>query len=68
MTSKQFCAALDMLKLTQTGAAKILDANDRTVRRWASDERSVPKQVGILLRLMLHGVITPADIEASHDK
>lgn len=67
MTANQFRAALDRLELTQTSAAKILDANDRTVRRWASDERSVPVQVGILLRLMVSGKITPADVESAHE-
>lgn len=67
MTANQFRAALDRLKLSQLGAARLLDANGRTVRRWATEERSVPVQVGIILRLLLRGKITPADIEAAHD-
>jgi hypothetical protein len=64
MTSKQYQAALDRLKLSQLGAARLFGADGRTSRRWASGERSVPPQIAILLKLMLAGKITPKDIEA----
>ena len=35
MTSDQFRKALDRLKLSQLGAARLFGSNDRTVRRWA---------------------------------
>jgi hypothetical protein len=63
MTAKQYQAALDRLKLSQLGAARLFGADGRTSRRWASGERSVPPQVAILLKLMLAGKITAADIE-----
>lgn len=67
MTSKQFSAALDRLKLSQLGAARLFKANDRTARRWAIGERSVPEPVAILLRLLLAKKISVQDIEAAHD-
>lgn len=66
MTAKQFSAALDRLGLSQLGAARIFKANGRTARRWALGERSVPEPVAILLRLMLAGKISVADIESAH--
>lgn len=65
MTPKQFQAAIDRLGLSQVGAAKLVGADPRTARRWASGERSVPEPVAILLRLMLAGKITASDIEAA---
>lgn len=64
MTAKQFQAALDRLGLSQVGAARLLGADPRTARRWALDERSVPESVAIILRLMLAGKISAADVEA----
>ena len=66
MTAKQFRDALDRLKLSQLGAAKLFQSNDRTVRRWAIGERAVPVTVAIMLKLMLAGKITEADIKAVH--
>lgn len=63
MTANQFRAALDRLKLSQLGAAKLVGADPRTARRWALDEAAVPACVAILLRLMLAGKITVKDIE-----
>jgi len=64
MTANQFRTALDRLKLSQLGAARLFQSNERTVRRWAIGERSVPITVGIMLKLMLAGKITAADIES----
>lgn len=63
MTAKQYQAAIDRLGLSQLGAARLFGADGRTSRRWASGERSVPETVAILLRLLLAGKITAADIE-----
>ncbi len=65
MTAKQFQAAIDRLGLSQVGAARLVGADPRTARRWALGERSVPKSVAIILRLMLAGKITADDIENS---
>lgn len=61
MTANQYRAALDKLGLTQVGAARLLGVADRTSRRWA--EEGVDGTAAILLRLMLAGKITAADIE-----
>ena len=64
MTAKQFKDALDRLKLSQLGAGRLFGAeSERTPRRWASGERSVPNPVAILLRLMLAGKVSVEDVE-----
>jgi hypothetical protein len=65
MTANQFRAALDRLKLSQLGAARLVGADPRTARRWALGERNIPGCVAILLRLLLAGKITTGDIEAA---
>jgi hypothetical protein len=64
VTSKQFRAALGRLGLSQLGAGRLFKADGRTVRRWALGERDVPACVAIVLRLMLAGKITAADVES----
>lgn len=64
MTANQFRAAIGRLDLSQVGAAKLVGADPRTARRWALGERSIPECVAILLRLLLAGKITVADVEA----
>ena len=44
---------LEELDLTQVGAAKFLGVDERTGRRWASDERPVPQAVSMLLETMV---------------
>jgi hypothetical protein len=63
MTPTQFRSALDRLGLSQLGAARLFRADGRTARRWALGERTVPKTVAILLKLMLAEKITAADID-----
>lgn len=64
MTANQFRSALSRLDLTQVGAARLFRVDERTSRKWAAGDRSVPAPVQILLRLMLSGKLTAADIEA----
>lgn len=61
MTANQYRSALDRLGLTQVGAARLFGVNEATSRRWAAG--GVHGTVEILLRLMLAGKITQADIE-----
>lgn len=61
MTPDQYRAILEKLGLTQLGAARLLDVNERTSRRWA--EHGVTGMGAILLRLLVRGRITPDDIE-----
>jgi hypothetical protein len=63
VSAAQFRAALDRLGLSQLGAARLFQSNDRTVRRWAIGERSVPIGIVIVLRLMLANKITVKDVE-----
>jgi hypothetical protein len=65
MTEKQFRAAIARLELSQARAAQLVGADPRTGRRWALGERPVPTCVGILLRLLIAGKITIADVEDS---
>jgi DNA-binding transcriptional regulator YiaG len=64
MTPQQYSAAIKQLGLSQRRAALLLGVNDRTSRRWALGEAQIREPVAILLRLMLVGKITMADIEA----
>lgn len=64
MTANQFRSALSRLDLSQVGAARLVGADPRTARRWALGERPIPDCVAILLRLMLAGKLTAADIDA----
>jgi transcriptional regulator with XRE-family HTH domain len=67
VTHQQFRSALARLGLSQARAAQLVGADERTGRRWALGERSVPQSVAVLLQLLLAGKITIADIEASSD-
>ena len=70
MTANEYRAALDRLGLTQTGAAWLFRADERTSRRWANNERSVQPGVLILIELLLSGAICVEDLEhiASHHR
>ena len=63
MTATQFRAALDRLNLSQLGAARLFGTGERTPRRWALGERSVPPAIAILLRLLIARKISAADID-----
>jgi hypothetical protein len=45
MTANEYRAALARFGLTQTGAARLFRADERTSRRWASGDRAVPPTV-----------------------
>lgn len=63
MTSQQYRAALKKLDISQQGAARLFKLGFRTSRRYALNEAKVPESIAILLRLMLAGKISAADIE-----
>ena len=65
MTANQFRSALDRLSLTQAGAARLVGVDERTARRWALGERSMPEPVAILLRLLMARKITAEDVESA---
>lgn len=49
MTPDELRAELARLGLSQTGAARALRVNEKTVRRWATGEIPVPFAVALLL-------------------
>ena len=62
MTANQYRAALDRLKLSQVGAARLLRVNEATSRRWA--RYGVEGTAALLLALLRDGKVTPDDIES----
>jgi hypothetical protein len=60
MTPAQYRHAIAHLGLSQVAAARLLGIGDRTSRRWA--RYGIHGTSEILLRLLLTGRITPADI------
>jgi len=59
----EFARVLDATGITQSHASRLFRVTQRHVRRWRHADRPVPVGVDILLRLMVTGVITLADIE-----
>jgi DNA-binding transcriptional regulator YiaG len=53
MTALQFRAMLKRLKLSQRGAARLFEVDERTSRRWALGERKVPENVAVKLKEMV---------------
>jgi hypothetical protein len=62
MTSNQYRKALAEINLTQVGFSRLIGIGERTAQSYALDETPVPNPVAILLRLMMHGIITEEDI------
>ena len=52
MTPDEFRAALAALGLSQVAAAKALESDERSVRRWIAGDRKVPGPVRVALRCM----------------
>lgn len=52
LSADEFREALDALGLSQLAAAKALEVDARTVRRWALGEREIPGPVRVALRCM----------------
>jgi transcriptional regulator with XRE-family HTH domain len=52
MTPEEYRAALEALDLTQAQAAKLMEVDERTSRRWALGERAIPGSVSLALELM----------------
>jgi transcriptional regulator with XRE-family HTH domain len=63
VTGKQVRALLAKANLTQRGAARLFRTNERTIRRYAAGERSLPDDIFINLRRLASGQITVQDIE-----
>jgi hypothetical protein len=53
MTHTQYRAALAALGLTVVGAARLLDVDERTSRRWAMGDRPIPGTVARFLSFLI---------------
>jgi len=62
MDSEELSNILIKLNLTQAAASRLLGYDDRTMRRWTGGERSVPKAIAIILRLMAAGKVSANEI------
>jgi DNA-binding transcriptional regulator YiaG len=49
MTPDAFRSHLSRLGYSQAGFARLMDVDERTVRRWGTDETPIPKSVRMLL-------------------
>jgi hypothetical protein len=59
----QYRKYLNVLELSQQRAAKMLEIDPRTSRRYALKERPIPEAINIVLRLMLKYRLTADDID-----
>jgi hypothetical protein len=66
MTPKRYAEVIEKLGLSQVGAAKFLDYDPRTSRRWISGEQEVPMVVAMLLELMVKTKSKPPKVEERH--
>jgi DNA-binding XRE family transcriptional regulator len=66
MTANEFRAALAEFGLTQQACARFLGAGERSVRRWATEDGTVPRSVVLVFALMARYGLTPEDVRAAH--
>lgn len=66
MTAAEYRAALEQVGLTLSSASKFFQTDERTTRRWASDDdrKEVPRAVAVTLRLMAKYGLSPNDVTA----
>ncbi|PZQ10942.1 MAG: hypothetical protein DI565_18920 [Ancylobacter novellus] len=64
MTPAEYRAALEEVGLTLSSASKFFQTDERTTRRWASDDdrKDVPRAVAMTLRLMAKYGLSPNDV------
>ena len=68
MTPTEFRVCLDLLAWSQRGLARLLDLDDRLVRRWASGANEVPEDVaGWLTTLAAFHAKYPAPLNGGRD-
>ncbi|WP_065755220.1 hypothetical protein [Bradyrhizobium paxllaeri] len=69
MTAEQFQAALDSLGVTHGGFGRLVDLNERTVRRMANNEREVMQSIAMLIWLIeKYDVTLPKLLKLMSDK
>ena len=66
MTANQFRALLVRADLSQRGASRMFNVNERTVRRWALGEISVPEEIAADLTDLAAGKTTFKAIETCY--
>lgn len=54
MTGGQLQRLLDLAGLTQRGAAKELDINERTMRKYVAGDASIPRAIEYALRWIIY--------------
>ena len=64
MTPAEYRAALAEVGLSPSSASKFFQTDERTTRRWASDDggKEVPHAVAVTLRLMAKYRLSPNDV------
>src|SRR5262245_47084236 len=63
VVSTEFAAALAAFGIKQRSAAQWFRTSERNIRRWKSGTRKTPPGVAVVVRLMLAGKVTIADVE-----
>jgi hypothetical protein len=61
-SNRKYRKALEELRMTQRGAARFLDIDERTSRRYFAGHLEVPTSVTMLLTLMLEKQFTPEGV------
>ena len=61
MDAKQYRAAIESLRLNRRKAARFLGIDGSSSQRYAEGKFPVPEQVAMLLSVMLHLQISPAE-------
>jgi hypothetical protein len=67
MATRWCVRALSALAFTQVQFATLLGHSARAMRAWIAGTRMIPQGVAILVRLLVAGRITAADVEAARD-
>jgi DNA-binding transcriptional regulator YiaG len=62
MSPADFNRILEKLDLSQVAAARLLDVNERTVRRWATGDSPVLPTVARFLRFLARAKISPVKV------
>jgi DNA-binding transcriptional regulator YiaG len=64
MNGAQMQAALDRIGFSQVGFARTIGKGDRTIRGWIAGNWPVPREIAMLLNLMIKTNSTEKDLQA----
>jgi hypothetical protein len=67
MTHTQFRNAIDHLEISQLGIAKLFGEKPRTIRRWCAGHSRIPSTAVILIRALILGELSKAQVDQLHD-